>query len=67
MNNTALIKTGIIGTIIAAVCCFTPVLVWALAAIGLSAILVWLDFVLVPLLALFLAITGYAFWKRRTA
>jgi mercuric ion transport protein len=59
-----MLKTGIIGTVIAALCCFTPVLVILLSAVGLSAIIGWLDFVLLPALVIFLAITGYALWKK---
>ena len=43
-----------------ALCCFTPLLVVLLGAVGLSAWLGWLDFVLLPALALFLCITAYA-------
>jgi mercuric ion transport protein len=57
-----MLKTGVIGTIIAALCCFTPVLAALLSAVGLSAIIGWLDFVLLPALLIFSAITGYALW-----
>lgn len=67
MTDNALLKTGITGTVIAAICCFTPLLIWILAAVGLSAALVWLDYVLLPSLAGFLGLTGYALWKRRAA
>lgn len=65
MTNSTLLKTGIIGSVVAALCCFTPVLVILLGAVGLSAWLGWLDVVLLPALAIFLFITGYALWKRR--
>ena len=58
--------SGIVGTLVAAICCFTPVLVVLLAAVGLSAWLDWLDYVLLPALALFLALTVYAVFKQRT-
>lgn len=45
---------------IAAVCCFTPLLVIVLGAVGLSAALGWLDYVLFPVLAIFIGITVYA-------
>jgi len=68
MPNRKLLKIGITGSIIAAICCFTPFLVVLLGALGLSAWLGWLDIVLLPALVIFLAITGYALWKRsRTA
>ncbi len=59
-----LLKIGLTGTIITALCCFTPVLVVLLGALGLSAVVGILDFVLLPLLAVFIAISGYALWKR---
>lgn len=64
MTNSKLLKIGITGSIIAAICCFTPFLVVLLGALGLSAWLGWLDIVLLPALVIFLAITGYALWKR---
>ena len=45
-----------VGTVIAALCCFTPVLVIVLGAIGMSAIVKYLDVVLLPLLGLFVVI-----------
>ncbi len=71
MNDRNLLRTGVIGSVIAAVCCFTPALVLLFAAAGLSAWMGWwLDyFVLYPALALFLGLTGYAVYrlKRRPA
>ena len=63
MKPQTLLKTGIIGTIIALICCFTPVLVILFGVLGLSAFIGWLDLVLLPSLAIFLIITGYALWK----
>lgn len=65
MNDRNLLRTGIIGTVIAAICCFTPVLVLLFAAVGLSAWMGWwLDyFVLFPALAIFLGLTGYAAYR----
>ncbi len=62
-----LLQIGVIGSIIAALCCFTPILVVLLGAVGLSALTGYLDLVLLPALALFLALTGYALWKRSRA
>lgn len=64
MKDVTLLKVGITGTIIAAICCFTPALVVLLGAIGLSSLAGMLDVVLLPALAIFLVITGYALWKR---
>jgi len=63
-----LLKTGIAGTIATAICCFTPVLVIALGAVGLSAWIVWLDYALLPALAFFILLTGYGLYLgRRTS
>ncbi len=67
MNDKRLLKTGIIGSVIMALCCATPVLVLLFGALGLSALVGYLDYVLLPALAVFLAITGYALWKRSRA
>ncbi len=64
MNDRTLLRTGIIGTVIVALCCFTPVLVILFGVVGLSAAVGYLDLVLFPALAIFLAITGYALWRR---
>ena len=58
------LKTGLIGTIILALCCFTPILVVLLATLGLSAITGYLDYVLLPTLAFFILLTIYALIKR---
>jgi len=68
MSNDKLLRVGIIGTLVAAICCFTPILVILLGAVGLSALVAGLDYVLIPALGLFLALTVYALWKKwRTA
>ncbi len=64
MKNRKLLGTGIAGSVIAAICGFTPALVILLAAVGLSAWLAWLDFVLFPALAFFAGLTLYALWRR---
>ena len=66
MTNKQLLCTGGTGTVIAALCCFTPILVIALGAVGLSAWLGWLDYVLLPALAFFIALTGYGFYRLKT-
>jgi mercuric ion transport protein len=65
MTEKSLLKIGIVGTIITAICCFTPLLVVVLGVIGLSSLIGLLDLVLLPALAIFLLITGYGLWKRR--
>lgn len=63
-DNNRLLATGLIGSVVAALCCFTPVLVVLLGAVGLSAVLGWIDYVLLPALAFFVALTAYALWQR---
>ena len=67
MDNNKLLGTGIVGTALAAVCCFTPALVVLLGAVGLSAWLGWLDYVLFPALGAFGLLTVYALYHRRKA
>jgi mercuric ion transport protein len=65
MTNNALLATGLIGTIVVALCCFTPILVVLLGIVGLSALVGWLDIVLFPALAFFIGLTIYALWRRQ--
>ena len=54
--NKSLFKVGIIGSVIAALCCFTPILVILFGALGISALVGYLDYVLFPMLGLFLIV-----------
>lgn len=65
VTDKSLLKVGIVGSVIAALCCFTPILVVLFGAVGLSALVGWLDYVLFPALFIFLAITVYALLKVR--
>ncbi len=67
MKDKNLLRTGIVGSVVAARCCFTPILVIGFGVLGLSAAVGWLDFVLFPMLAGFLGLTGYALYCRRQA
>jgi mercuric ion transport protein len=67
MNDRALVRTGVVGAIIAAVCCATPVLAIALGAVGLTAVAAYLDYVLLPALAVCLGLIGYGLYLRRRA
>jgi mercuric ion transport protein len=66
MKAKPLLGIGLAGTFVAAVCCFTPVLVFLLAGVGLSALVGILDFVLFPALAVFVGLTIYALWKMQS-
>ncbi len=67
MKNNSFLITGILGTFIFAVCCFTPVLVWAFAVLGLSALTGYLDYVLMPALVFFIGVTIFASLRRRSS
>ncbi len=63
-NGKKQMRTGIIGSVVAAVCCFTPALVVLFGAVGLSAWLGWIDYVLFPALFAFLGLVAHAFYLR---
>ena len=65
MNSGKCFKTGLWGSIIAAICCFTPVLVIGLGVIGMAALTPYLDYVLFPILGVFLILAFYG-WSIRS-
>ncbi len=62
-----LIRVGVVGTVLVALCCFTPILLILLGVVGLSALTGYLDYVLLPALAVFIGLTIYAVWRKRKA
>ena len=67
MRQGSLLSLGILGTVAAALCCFTPVLVAVLGAVGLSASIGYLDYVLLPAIVVFVGIVIYALVRRKPA
>jgi mercuric ion transport protein len=65
MNDQSLVRAGIVGAGIAALCCATPVLAIGLGAVGLSALTGCIDYVLLPALALCIGLVGYGLYGRR--
>lgn len=63
MKNSTLFKTGIIGSLVAALCCFTPVLVILLTALGLATWVGYIDIVVLPLLVVGVVVAVVA-WRR---
>jgi uncharacterized membrane protein len=59
------IRTGLIGTALAALCCFTPLLVIVFGVFGLSALVGYLDNVLLPALVIFIVLTLDAVRRNR--
>ncbi|MEH6495325.1 MAG: mercury resistance system transport protein MerF [Pseudomonas marincola] len=64
MDNKKLFKIGIVGTIITAICCFTPLLVVIFSTLGISSLIGLTDFVLLPALVLFIVLTLFSFRKK---
>ena len=56
---------GAAGAALTALCCFTPILVIALAGLGAASLAVYLDAVLLPLLGFFLVLVALGLWQLR--
>jgi mercuric ion transport protein len=65
MNTRSLLRIGIVGSVVAALCCFTPMLAVLAGLLGLGAVGGATDAVLVPVLAGFVLLTIYAARRRR--
>ena len=65
VSNRRLLQVGIVGTVIAALCCFTPLLVVLLGVVGLSFVTGYLDIVLIPAFLAFVGLIVYALWGRQ--
>ncbi len=63
-KDNGLLRKGMVGSIIAAACCFTPLLVVVVSGIGLSAVTGWLDYALFPMLFASLGVVAQALWLR---
>ena len=64
-DGRRVLRIGIIGAVVAALCCFTPILVVLLGAVGLAALTGYLDYVLFPALAFFIGLTIFALYKKK--
>ena len=64
MHNDHILKTGVIGSLIAALCCATPVLAVLLGALGLGWLVGYVDYVVLPVLVFCLGLVGYALWRQ---
>lgn len=65
MKRKTAFTTSLLGTALVALCCFTPILVILLGAIGLSAWVGYLDYVLLPALGVMLGLTVLFYWRYR--
>ncbi|HEY3326674.1 MAG TPA: mercury resistance system transport protein MerF [Novimethylophilus sp.] len=66
-NPKMLLRVGVIGTVLVALCCFTPILVILFGTVGLAAYTGYLDVVLLPVLVVFVALVIYAVRRQREA
>ncbi len=64
-NSKTLLQVSVIGTVLVALCCFTPILVVLLGTLGLAALTGYLDYVLLPALVFFIGLTCYAVWRKK--
>ena len=63
-KSTTLLTTGIIGSLVAAACCFTPLLAGLFAAIGLAGFIGGIDYVVFPVLFASLGLIAHALYLR---
>ncbi|MEH6630729.1 MAG: mercury resistance system transport protein MerF [Halopseudomonas aestusnigri] len=63
MSKNKFLKIGIAGSVLTAICCVTPLLVILFGALGVGAMVAYLDMILLPMLAVFLGIAGYGYWR----
>lgn len=61
-----LVWMGLIGSTLVAVCCFTPLLGLLLGVLGLGTFTGYLDYVLLPAMAIFVGIALYAVFRQGT-
>ena len=64
-NPKTLLRVSVIGTVLVALCCCTPILVVLLGTLGLAALTGYLDYVLLPALVFFIGLTCYAVWRKK--
>ena len=65
MRDRTLVTTGVVGGLIAAVCCVTPLLAILFGAIGFTAWLAKADYILIPALIICLALVGFGLYRSR--
>jgi mercuric ion transport protein len=65
MARSRLLVASIVGFVVSMLGCITPVLVVLLAAIGVSGSMGWLDYILLPSMAIFAVLIVYALLSRR--
>nr|WP_015061092.1 mercury resistance system transport protein MerF [Pseudomonas sp. K-62]BAM13928.1 mercuric transport protein [Pseudomonas sp. K-62] len=64
MGGRVLVRTGVAGAVVAALCCATPILATVLGAIGLAAWASKADYVLMPVLLVSVILAGIGLYQR---
>jgi mercuric ion transport protein len=64
-QNTKLIGMGAAGAVLSMLCCATPVLAVLLGALGITAFVAKLDYVLIPVFIASIALVIFALARRR--
>jgi len=66
MRERTILTTGIVGALVAAICCATPLLAVVFGAVGLTAWLAKADYVLIPALILCAGLIAFGLYRRQT-
>jgi mercuric ion transport protein len=64
MRDRTLLTTGVVGAVVAAVCCATPLLAVVFGAVGLTAWLTKADYVVIPVLILSVGLIGLSVYHQ---
>lgn len=67
MKGKSIFQVGLAGSVITAICCFTPALVILFGVLGLSAFVFVLDAVLIPALVIFAGVTVYGVYLMKAS
>lgn len=65
MRDLTLIRTGVLGSVVAAICCATPLLAIVFGSIGLAAWVAKADYVLIPALIVCLGLVWFGIYRLR--
>jgi len=63
-QSDKMLKSGLVASLVAAVCCFTPLLVIAFTGVGLAGLIGGLDYFLFPMLFASLGVVSLALYIR---
>ncbi|AFY70467.1 mercury ion transport protein MerF [Thalassoporum mexicanum PCC 7367] len=65
MKSKNALIASIVGTIVVAICCFTPILVLFIGLLGWGAFAGYLDYILLPLLLGMILLTTFSYIRYR--